>query len=120
MKVQPLAITHGDTLQFDVYITRNNAVVDITGALFWMTAKVAFTDADPGVFQLTSPAGGITITDAANGKIHVVIPPTATSSLPYSEVTYTYDIQMKETGGAISTVTGGPITVTLDVTRTTT
>jgi hypothetical protein len=120
MKIQGLTIVHGDTTVFEVFITQDGAPLNITSALFWFTAKNAYTDADNvAVFQLTSPSGGISVIDAANGKIRVTIPASATSTVGYVSTVLVYDLQMKDVSANVSTITSGNLTVIPDVTRST-
>jgi hypothetical protein len=59
-----------------VAITNNGSAYDLTGkslqALFKTAAGVA--DGDPSTITLTSPSGGITITNAVGGLANVAIP----------------------------------------------
>jgi len=114
---QGLVIVHGDTTDVDIFVNLNGAPVDLTGCSFWLTAKTSFADADPGIGQLTSPAGGIAIVDAARGKIRATIPASWTSGLSRAQtLTYVYDVQMKDGSGGIRTLSMGTLSVVPDVT----
>lgn len=117
---QNLSMVYGDTAVFNVTVTQDGALYNVTSCTFWLTVKVNYTDTDTGVFQLTS-GSGITIVDAPNGKIQIIVPYTQTYSpaFGYADTTYVYDIQMKTQAGAIKTLCRGKFTVLADVTRAT-
>ena len=93
---------------------------DLTGAVgVWMTAKAAYTDADPGTFQKTI-ADGITVIDAATGTIQVDLDPTDTSALAGQTARLYYDIQVEDVANKVSTLVRGRLIVRPDVTETVT
>lgn len=87
-----IRVTHSEDRTFTSIIYLNDAVVNLSGASIYFTAKYNFTDSDAdAVFQL-STSSGITITNAAAGAISITIPSSATSSLPYAELRLVYDL----------------------------
>lgn len=111
-------MTRGDTLIFDVTITRSGTPVDITNAAVWCTAKRRTADADSGaVFQLRE-GSGITKTNPTQGVARCTVAPSDTSSLA-SETVLVYDVQIRESNGVVSTVVQANIFVGEDVTRAT-
>ncbi len=115
-----LKMIRGDTFVFDIAVVLNGAAVDITSGLLRMTAKWAVTDADiVAVFQLSSPASGIVITNATGGLATVTIPPADTVGLPAYTTTLAYDIQLEFSATEIYTVLRGNLIVFPDVTLTT-
>jgi hypothetical protein len=118
-----LKAKRGDTNQFDVTVTRNGVVFNITGCTLWFTAKYQDSDPDPGVCQVSTSgpnaAGSIIMTDPVTGKAQITLNPAATSSLINSNQLLTYDLQLKDGTGKVSTVTEGTLLVSADVTLTT-
>lgn len=112
-----LEITRGDTTTLNVSCFQTDGVtpLNITGYTLWFTAKYVVADADPGVFQKTTTAGGITITNAAGGIATVSLVPTDTSSL--AGVVLLWDLQGKDPSGNITTLASGTLTITADITR---
>lgn len=113
----------GDSLEFSfaAYVTVNGVTTaePMTGASIKMTAKNSLTDADPGVFQITS-SGGAIVVRATPGETHiadVVVPPSATTSLTASTV-LEYDIEVTWSVTKRHTLQDGTLTVELDVTAT--
>jgi len=93
--------------------------VDIGGAVFWFTAKNDIDDLDAAaVFQKTE-LNGITIDDAAAGKITVEVVPADTATLTEfldQEKDLVYDLQYKSQSGQIFTVARGRLKVKRQVT----
>lgn len=114
-------MARGDTRTFTIPVVNpdTGAAINIAGATFWATAKRQLSDADPGVFQLTSAAGDIAITDAATGIATATIAPAKTSGLT-APATLLMDVQMKDSTGVVSTLTTGKLTVKLDVSQSST
>ena len=120
MKNIDLEMTRGDTGRWNLDFSPTDA---LTGdAKIWFTAKRAYSDADGvSVIALSSaPSGGITINSIA-GTAQVVIPPSATASLvtpaPPARLALSYDIQLKQSDGTITTVLSGYLNITSDITR---
>lgn len=121
-----MAITHnfnlvrGDSYEMTFEVKdRNEVVINMTGYTVWMTAKNYISDVDlSAVFQKTL-SSGITLTNATLGQVRVVLSPTDTSSLGDVTSYLHYDIQMKNGSGQIFTIIKGVITVTPDITRST-
>lgn len=112
----PLYLTRGDTKVWTLTVTADAVAVPLTEA--WLTVKRALDDADPGLFQLTSPSGGLVIGGADSNVVTITISPAQTDSLPAAEALH-YDVQVQEASGRISTVARGMLYVDLDVTRST-
>lgn len=118
MNVMELTIVHGDTTVINGHATLNGGAVNLTGCSLWFTVKNAVTDTDAAaVFQLTSPASGITIASGPAGRFQITIAPAYTSGLPYVVIPLVYDLQMKDVSGNVSTLISGALTVVPDVTR---
>lgn len=113
-----IAIVRGDTAVLDVAITRSGSPVDLTGATLWFTAKRAKSDPDAVAVIAKSTASGITVTSASGGTATITIDPDDTSDLT-SATALVFDVQLKESGGRITTVDSGTLRVTLDVTQAT-
>ena len=112
----------GDSLEFSIesYRTVNGVTspFPLTGASIVMTAKHKITDADPGVFQITSTGGAIVVR-ATPGETHiadVVVPPIATDSTTSAAV-LEYDIQVTWSATLKHTLQDGTLAVDLDVSR---
>ncbi len=118
---QNIEYVHGDDAIFTGTVMLDGAVVDPTGCSFWFTVKVNTTDADTGVYQLTSAGGAIVVTDGPNGQIQLTIPADQTyvPAFSWKDTVYNYDLQMKDTSNKISTLAKGKVTVLADVTRAT-
>lgn len=96
--------------------------LDITGFTIWFTAKGEFPDPDNrSVSQLDNASvGGITVLSANPGKFKVQMPALATRDFADSDVVLQYDIQIEDAGGRVTTIETGTLTVSPDVTRTST
>ena len=84
--------------------------VDITGYAFFFTMKTNETDADANAILKKDVTSHIT---PASGLTAIVCTPTDTA---ISGGRYFYDIQMKDTGSAISTLVKGVVVVEQDIT----
>lgn len=89
----------------------NDAVIDITNNVYWMTLKTDKTDADPGVIQTSVTATGA---NATNGIIVITFTDTATAAV--SPGRYYYDVQEVDTGGNVYTLLLGRVKVVADIT----
>jgi hypothetical protein len=116
MKLQAV---RGDTNVFDVTMVRQNAVVDLTGAKMWFTAKSdQAADDTSAVIKLNSvdnPTKVLLIGAPTIGKFQIQLDPTDTS--PLTEDAYYYDIQVKEGNGVVTTIASGVLHIVWDVTR---
>ncbi|KKL94072.1 hypothetical protein LCGC14_1868340 [marine sediment metagenome] len=113
-----LEIVRGDKRDFSITVTQDGAPLDLTGLVLWFTAKRRHTDPDQAAaFQLSSAAGGISITDAVNGKAEMSIQPGDTSKLPASRTVLVWDLQVVDGSGNPCTPEWGSLTVIPDVTR---
>jgi hypothetical protein len=100
-----LNVYAGDDLKLHVAVTDDaGAAIDLTG----YTAKAQVRDTADG----TTPID-FTATPSATG-IDLVMASTLTSTLPAKGV---WDVQITSATGEITTVAGGRVTVTPDVTR---
>lgn len=115
---QNLRMKRGDTPTFLLTVTdRSGAPFVITGFGIWFTAKDSPDDADPGVFQLTSTAGDIVITNGPGGLAEITPPATATSGFT-TDRTLFYDVQIRNVALTRTyTVCSGSLQVVRDVTR---
>src|SRR5690242_14420560 len=116
-------IARGDTIKFDVAITRSGNAVDLTGATFKVTGRHTPDESSDltAIFQKTI-GSGVTVTSAAGGTIRVQLDPADTANLSVSLSTYEkiiyVDVQMVESDGTVSTVARGTLTIVSDITRT--
>lgn len=117
---QNLVMIRRDDYTLPVQVIFDGLPADITGGTLRFTAK--WNDSDPdasAVIALTSlTSGGITIDNAALGLATIEIPSAATTTLPYSLVNLTYDVQYTTSLGKIKTVMRGGLSILPDVTRT--
>lgn len=110
----------GDTRFLDLVVTNlsTGAAQNIAGATFWFTAKKSLTDTDANAFIKKDNAGtgGVTITDAAAGKVRVTISPADTLALTRNTALF-WDVQAKDPAGNEYTIDAGIMLVTLDSTQ---
>jgi len=103
----------GETGVFDLTFTRlvNNVPtpVDLTGAEIWFTIKRYFTDADPGIVQLTV-GSGIVVAVPSSGLATATVPNTTTPPI-VSPASLVYDVKLKEADGTYTIPIFGPFTV---------
>jgi hypothetical protein len=112
-----LAMVRGDTPSWELSFSRGGAPIDlVAGSLIWMSAKRALTDIDSAAVFKKSIGSGVTITDAPNGVAVVDLLAADTSTLPDTDITLYYDVQLKELSGRITTMCG-KLHVTCDVTE---
>jgi len=110
-----ITLHSGDTLVLEVTVKNASATaVDLTAATFaWaMSKKSASAVAPQGAALLTKAlASGITLIDAATGRIDITLDPADTESLAG---TYYHELQMTDTG-VVSTVLYGSVTIVKDL-----
>lgn len=108
-----------ESFNFQIRDKSTGDPTNLTGGTLVFTAKWNFTDSDAAaVFQLSTPASGITIISAVNGTANVTIPDTATAALPYDVVYLDYDMKFTDGSGFPWTVMRGTLKVSPNVTRT--
>jgi hypothetical protein len=92
------------------------APVDLTGAAIVCTGRRALTEAASAyLFRLTL-GSGIDVTSAAQGRLRVTVPPSATSGLADWPTFFT-DVEITESDGRVSTPAKGRIRLTPDASR---
>lgn len=109
----------GDTVLFDLAITRDGLPVDLTGATLWFTAKRSPADVDADAVFQKSTGSGISVSDAAGGLARVTVAPTDTSTLSNTDQTLECDVQLKEADGTVTTVARGQLILIPQITRAT-
>lgn len=116
-----LEMRRGDTPVWDLFVPREDgSPFDLTGYTIRMTAKRSVDDSDAdAIFQLSTVAGTITITDAANGLAEMQPERADTSSLT-TDVNAYWDVQVAKDGSPDETFTvaDGTLTIKRDITRT--
>jgi hypothetical protein len=120
----------GDTLVID-YSVKTDALsiptlesggaFNLTGCKLWFTGKRNVVLADNlADFSLTStPVSGIVIASVVGGLVRVTLPPTATRLLPDGPMIMLYDLQILDSLGRVTTLEIGELTVSPDITRST-
>lgn len=96
----------------------------LTGFQMWFTAKLQVSDSDAVAvihkvtadFQIKT-AGDPNTVPPTNGLVTTTIQPADTSSLPNYDVVLTWDFQLKDGNGNITTSADGTLTVQPDITR---
>lgn len=120
MATEQIVMRRGDTPEWDIEVFEADGVTpfDLSGCTIWLTVKRLITDADPGVFQLSTTAGTITITDAANGQCTAQPLASQTSGLT-ADIQGLFDVQVRTAGspGNTYTVLNGQILIKRDITR---
>jgi len=105
----------GDTKTINLTITdEDGGAVNLTGAEVWLTVKAAVADPDPGILQKKVTTHVLPL----EGKTSVTIDPADTDSVAPAD--YLYDVQLKQSGGIISTLLEGSFKIRADITRSTT
>jgi hypothetical protein len=109
----------GDTLTLDIVVKDADGVVmNLTGTALRFTVKRKVSDADAdAIFQKSTSASTITLTDAVHGEARIVIPPAATSGLAAVTHKLVYDLQLTS-GTTVHTLDSGNFIVEADVTIT--
>lgn len=106
--------------KINIYVTENSLAYNLTGCTLWMTAKLSEDDADnSAVFQIYSPANGITITSAVNGQAQATIPNTVFEEIKYRKTAIKFDIQLKTATSEYYTIASGTLEIKPNITRTT-
>jgi hypothetical protein len=110
----------GTTPTLTVTVTQADGVtlVNLTGATIYLTCKNDPSQADPGLFQLSTTAANIVIltqSGATLGQFVVTFPASATAALSYL-LNYPYDCRIILAGN-IQTVLYGAITLTAAITQ---
>lgn len=107
-KNQNLELYAGDSKYLDFIATDNGAAVDLTGVTIKWVMKRFVSSASNDVYKDTI-GGGVSITDAANGKFTVTIAPSDTKTLAVG--TYYHEAEVTDALGNVSTVTVGKVTL---------
>lgn len=101
----------GDTPTIVGYLRdQNDALVNDVGAQYKLTARASRDASAPIVFEVGPVA------QYAAGEGRCPIPVGATSGFTYDRVLY-YDMQCQESGGNVTTLLVGTITVLMDAAR---
>lgn len=93
----------------------NGTPVNITDYTFRMMAKHKHDDEDPLISLSTSPPGGITIVDAANGRFRISLTEAQTAALNFTEAIY--DLEAKPPADDAIRLLEGKITLSKEVTK---
>lgn len=97
-----------------------SAPFNLAGCTLWFTAKAYAPDPDlRAVFELgsASPLAGVAVVVAALGTFSVTGLPVSTRGFPDGPVALSYDVQVMDGTGRISTVEQGTLVVVPDLTR---
>ena len=114
-----LTMTRGDTFVWDGAVTTAAGTVqDITGCTLWMTAKYSKSDLDSAAVFQKKIGTGIVVAAPTGGTYVVTVDPTDTSGLTRTAALY-YDVQIKDGASKVVTIASGTLTVTTDVTLST-
>ena len=110
----------GTTPTLTVTVTQLDGVtpVNLTGAVIYLTCKADPSDADPGLFQLSTTGGQIGISPqsgATVGQFVVTFPSVATAALS-ALLSYPYDCRVI-LGGNVQTILFGPLTLAQAITQ---
>jgi len=116
------ATFRGDSFVFQVQVLQGDGCTpqNITGWMAWFTAKehYAVPDLQASIrLGTTLPLTGITFTSPSEGKMEIIVPPSATVNFPDTAQCLVYDVQVKDGAGNVFTVELGTLTVRPDVTR---
>lgn len=120
VQFQNRTMFRGDTLAWDLEIGNpsTGGPLNLTSTTIWFTAKHNYVDPDiRAAIKCSTDNDGVVITDVVRGKARVTIDPIKTRSFPDGPVKLVYDIQIKDAGGAVTTIEAGTITVWPDVSR---
>jgi hypothetical protein len=110
-------VKSGTSIDFTTTVTRNDLPVNLAGLVSAeFTAKNSALDADADAVLTGSLGGWVTVTDAPNGKIRVLIPPGATAGYTKSR-RLQWVLKIKESTGVVSSPDGGVLFIDLDVRR---
>jgi len=113
-------VKRGDTTDITCTIVKGDgSPFNLTGATVWATFKTDLSSLDlvPPGFQLSTLSSGIVVVGpATNGVVQITIDPNDTMGLT-DDTTFSWDIQVRESAGRVTTVAEGVITFTLDVTQ---
>ncbi len=100
-----LRFVRGNTYAVDCIAVLDGLVVDLTNKTLSLTVKKNLNDA-ANFIQLTSPSGGISITNASGGAFTCTFAANLTSGLPAYIQRFPYDIEMTE-GATVNTLARG-------------
>jgi len=91
------------------------APVDLTGASIRMQVRT-HKESATALLSVSTDAGGITITDAANGEFAVRVEAIDTDDLEFPKGVYDIEIEMPD--GTVNRLVEGAVTLSRQVTRT--
>jgi hypothetical protein len=117
---QQLEMRRGDTATWELTVTdkETGSVFNLTGYTVYFTVKALQDDPDPGLFQLSTVNGAITIIDAVNGTARIKARREDTSALT-KDFRGFFDVQVSKDGDPDDTHTplSGVIVILRDITR---
>lgn len=116
-----LTMVRADDFSFDIAVVLNGVPINLTGGTLRMTAKWKVTDPDADeVFSVSTPSNGIFFIDATVGTATVTIASALTNvtAIPFHKIDLPYDLRFTDSGGVISTVMRGLLTILPNSSRT--
>lgn len=89
--------SRGDTVEWDETITTDSGPVDLTGLGVRFMLKKSYSDANGAALANLTLGSGLTLVGpAANGVVHVKVPPAATSALENRNQVLLWEIQLEQ------------------------
>lgn len=108
----------GDTPTLHITATNPNGTpYSLIGHTIWVTAKRSKADADPGVFQLSTTAGNVTVNAAPDDHTADAVPPSAATSALTSDVQVYLGVRIKTPGGRVYTIFEGTMPIIAGTTQ---
>ncbi len=110
-----ISITRGDDRDYDITVTTElGNAWDITGAQIRFAARFVGSQ-NVFIDKVSTASGEIDITNAAGGLAVLHLDPLDTIKLPLRTTNLSYDLQLTELSGPVTTIVTGTLTVDPDV-----
>lgn len=108
----------GDTPTLRITATNPDGTpYSLTDHTIWVTAKRSKADADPGLFQLSTTAGNVTILPSPDEDTADAIPPSAATSALTADVQVYIGVRIKTPGGRVYTIYEGTMPIIAGTTQ---
>lgn len=108
----------GDTPTLRITATNpDGSPYSLTGHTIWVTAKRSKADADPGLFQLSTTSGNVTVNAAPNDDTADAVPPSAATSALTADVQAYVGVRIKTPGGRVYTIYEGTMPIVAGTTQ---
>ncbi len=108
----------GDTPTLRITATNpDGSPYSLTGHTIWVTAKRSKADADPGIFQLSTTEGNVTVLGAPDDDKADAVPSSADTAALTADVQAYIGVRIKTPAGRVYTIFEGVLPIVAGTTQ---